>query len=82
MVVDDRGTPRTLTTEVCAEDEKSRFALTGTGASDDKGRPTHHLINDVYGAVQFSADRKALYVEEVGGAPITAAFSLVDRGKA
>ncbi|GAB7036732.1 MULTISPECIES: hypothetical protein [Catenuloplanes] len=80
VVVDDRATPRTLGTAECAEDQRSRFALTETGASDDKGRPTHHLVNDVYGAVQYSGERQSLYVEEVGDAPIAGSFSLVDRG--
>ncbi|GAB7045964.1 hypothetical protein [Catenuloplanes indicus] len=80
VVVDDRATPRTLGTAECAEDQRSRFALAETGASDDKGRPTHHLINDVYGAVHHSGERQSLYVEEVGDAPIAGTFSLVDRG--
>ncbi|MDP9793785.1 hypothetical protein J2S43_002297 [Catenuloplanes nepalensis] len=82
VVVDDRANPRTLATAECAEEQRSRFALTETGGSDDKGRPTHHLTNDAYGAVQYSGERQALYVEEVGDAPIAGTFSLVDRGRA
>jgi hypothetical protein len=79
VIVDDRETPRTLGTEECAERAASRFAVVPTGRVDDRNRPTHHLLNDVFGAVQY---RSALYVEEVGDAPIAGSFSFVDRGAA
>jgi eukaryotic-like serine/threonine-protein kinase len=69
--------PSILVVANCIPTPATEFTLTPTGAQDDQGRPTYHLSNDTYGTVQWSAARKALYVEK---STPTASFSFVDRG--
>ncbi|WP_033337833.1 hypothetical protein [Catenuloplanes japonicus] len=73
VIVDDRQARPTLGTELCTEQSKTRFRIEPAGGADDKNRPTHHLVNDEFGAVRYSAE---LHVEP-GDAY---AFSFVDRG--
>ena len=69
--------PSILVVANCLPTPATEFTLTPTGGRDDQGRPTYHLSNDTYGTVQWSAERKALYVEK---STPTASFSFVDRG--
>ena len=69
--------PSILVVANCIPTPATEFTLTPTGAHDDQGRPTYHLTNDTYGTVQWSAERKVLYVEK---STPTASFSFVDRG--
>ncbi|MFD0968047.1 serine/threonine-protein kinase [Plantactinospora endophytica] len=64
----------------CIPTQATLFSLSATGARDDKNRRTYHIYNERYGFVQWSAERRAVYVEQVGDATPTASFSFVDRG--
>ncbi|MGI5149732.1 serine/threonine protein kinase [Plantactinospora sp. CA-294935] len=72
--------PSSLVAAECVPTQATLFSLTPTGATDDKKRRTYHIYNEAYGFVQWSVERKAVFVEEVGDATPTASFSLVDRG--
>jgi hypothetical protein len=77
-VIPDKAS--SLVVAECSPSKATLFALSPTGARDDKGRPTYHVVNETYGFVQWSKGRKAVIVEEVGDATPTASFSFVDRG--
>jgi predicted Ser/Thr protein kinase len=65
----------------CAPTEATLFSLNPVeGKVDDQGRPTYHIYNEAYGFVQFDADGRVLFVEEVGDAEPLSTFSFVDRG--
>ncbi len=70
----------TLVAASCTPTQATLFSLSPTGTKDDKGRPTYYLRNESYGFVQWSTERKVVYVQEVGDATPSASFSLVDRG--
>jgi predicted Ser/Thr protein kinase len=77
-IIPDRSS--TLVAAQCAGTQATLFSLAPTGQKDDKGRPTYLIRNEAYGFVQWSAERKAVFVEEVGDATSTTTFSFVDRG--
>ena len=66
----------------CAQTKATLFTLVPTRRKDEKRRPTYYLRNEAYGFVQWSTERKALFVEEIGDAPPLTSFSFVDRGLA
>jgi len=70
----------TLTTVECEEAAETLFTIEPTGATDDKKRPTHRLVNAKYGTLRWSDGDKGLHLDPAGGSP--AALSFVDRGKA
>ncbi|GAA3729567.1 hypothetical protein GCM10022225_08830 [Plantactinospora mayteni] len=72
--------PSSLVAAECVPTRATLFSLSPTGARDDKNRRTYHIYNEAYGFVQWSTERKAVFVEEVGDATPSASFSLVDRG--
>ncbi|MFY1669607.1 serine/threonine-protein kinase [Plantactinospora sp. WMMB334] len=72
--------PSSLVAAECVPTRATLFSLAPTGERDDKNRRTYYIRNEAYGFVQWSAARRAVYVEEVGDATPTASFSLVDRG--
>ncbi|MBM2614183.1 hypothetical protein JIG36_01260 [Actinoplanes sp. LDG1-06] len=77
---DTRDEPVSVGTVKCAENETTLFRITPTGEKDDKGRPTHVISNEKYGAVQVRNDGSALYIQELGDGGGRGNYSFVDRG--
>jgi hypothetical protein len=77
---DTRDEPVSLGTVKCAANENTLFRISPTGKSDAKGRPTHDIINEKFGAVQVRNDGSALYIQEVGDGGTRGTYSFVDRG--
>ncbi|WP_304523791.1 serine/threonine protein kinase [Actinoplanes sp. DH11] len=77
-VVPDVGSH--LSPAECTPTEATVFSLRRSGGADDRKRPTYWLYNEAYGYVQWSTDRKELFVQEVGDADPLSTFSFVDRG--
>jgi hypothetical protein len=71
----------TLVAASCTPTRATLFFLSPTGTKDDKGRPTYYIGNESYGFVQWSTERKVVYVQQVDDAAPSASFSLVDRGE-
>jgi predicted Ser/Thr protein kinase len=81
-VKEDPNGPAGLVPGACKASGKTLFTLFPTGETDDKDRPTYTMSNETYGIVQWSEDRRAIYVEEAGDFPASISFSFVDRGAA
>ncbi|MCA2218746.1 hypothetical protein [Jidongwangia harbinensis] len=81
-VVKTGGERASLSTTECEPSDTTRFLISDTGKTDDKGRPAYHIKNDKHGFVQWSADDRSLYVQQVGDAAVQGSFSFVDRGAA
>jgi hypothetical protein len=79
-IVPDRES--SLVPTECAPTKATLFSLAPTGRKDDKGRPTYLISNEAYGFVQWSPDRKVMFVQEVGDAAPLSSFSFVARGPA
>ncbi|MEV6597845.1 serine/threonine-protein kinase [Actinoplanes sp. NPDC051346] len=77
--VDPAG-PGSLTATDCEVTKATLFVITPTGEKDDKGRPTYSLSNAEYGLVQWSEERRAVYVEHPDDFPDDLTVSFVDRG--
>ncbi|MEV4640041.1 serine/threonine-protein kinase [Actinoplanes sp. NPDC049548] len=72
--------PGSLVATACAFTKATIFSINAADGHDDKGRPTYTIANEAYGLVQWSEQRRAVYVEETGDFPNTLTFSFVDRG--
>lgn len=77
---DSRDEPVSLGTVTCTENASTLFKIVPTGEKDEKGRPTHSIINEKFGAVQVKNDGSALYIQEVGDGGTRGTYSFVDRG--
>ncbi|MEV8503662.1 serine/threonine-protein kinase [Actinoplanes sp. NPDC051475] len=79
--VDPDG-PGSLVATACSATKATIFGIQPAEGRDEKGRPTYTIGNEAYGLVQWSENRRAVYVEEAGDFPNLLSFSLVDRGPA
>jgi serine/threonine protein kinase len=77
-IIPDEGSE--LVPAECTATKATVFSLVPSNRTDDQGRPSYWIYNDAYGYVQWSDERKRLFVEEVGDAEPFSTFSFVDRG--
>jgi hypothetical protein len=74
------GDATELVATECAGTKATLFAISETGAKDDKGRPTYTIYNDAHGTLQWRTRKPQVYLQFLGDAETDTTFSFVDRG--